>query len=170
MAEDDAPGFGDNRLHPLQIASARDAAFRASELQREVEDELRTKGRELADAERDYRRALSTEILRLHAGGKGLAITTCADVARGDDDVSELRHAYKIATANFEATKQQAFRRGSDRRDVDTLLNWSMKRDLRTDTPPPGWDRQTGEVIGERDRDHDPTTPALSGPGTPRRR
>lgn len=129
--------LGENKLHPLEIEDARMAAYKASEWQRAVEDELRNSGKALADAERDYRRLLSTTILQLHAGGKGLAITACETVARGDEDVSAARHARDICQAQFEATQQQAFRRGADRRDVHTLLDWSMRRDLRTDTPPP---------------------------------
>lgn len=139
--------LGEYRLHPLEIPDARAAAFRASELQREVEDEIRVKGRALADAERDYRRKLTTRMLLLHAGGKGMAITAVESVARGEEEVSALRHARDIARANLEAAQQQAFRRGADRKDVQTLLNWSMHRDLRTDTPPPEtFDSRTGEV------------------------
>lgn len=128
-----------NRLHPLQIEDAREAAYRASEKQREVEDELRMRSRELAAAERAYRQKLSERILKLHAGDdgeKGLAITTCETVAKGEREVSELRYKRDVARGIFEAAQQQAFRRGADRKDVNQLLQWSQACDLRTDAPP----------------------------------
>lgn len=130
-------GLADNTLHPLEIEDARDAAYRASELQRLVEDRIRQASRDLAEAERAYRKALAVRMLELRADGH--AITACGDLARGDQRVADLRFNRDVAGGVFEAAKQEAFRRGSDRRDLDTLLNWSMKRDLRTDAPPAHW-------------------------------
>lgn len=138
--------LGDNKIHPLQIEDAREAAFRASELQREVEDAIRDASRNLAEAERQYRAKLSERILHHNANG-GVAWTTCSDVARGEKEVSDLRYARDVAAGVLEATQQQAFRRGADRRDLDTLLNWSMRRDLRTDTPPADWEQQQGHGL-----------------------
>lgn len=138
--------LADNKLHPLQIEDARDAAYRASEVQRECENRLRTTSRELAEAERQYRQRMSTRMLSLIA--QGTAATATKDIVRGEADVADLRYKRDVARGVFEAAQQECFRRGADRRDVDTLLNWSMKRDLRVDTPPLDWDRQTGEIIG----------------------
>lgn len=133
-----------NTLHPLEIEDARLAAYRASELQRGVEDRMREASRDLAEAERAYRKRLSQRILELRADGH--AITACGDIARGETEVANLRYERDVKAGMFEAVKQEAFRRGSDRRDIDTLLNWSMKRDLRVDTPPADWSR-TGEEV-----------------------
>lgn len=135
--------LGENQLHPLQIEDAREAAYRASEVQREVENSIRTASADLAEAERAYRKALSRRITELRAE---LPATVCKDVARGEKAVADLRYTRDVAAGVLEAHRQQGFRRGADRRDLDTLLNWSMRRDLRTDTPPPGWDRGTGEI------------------------
>lgn len=135
--------LADNRLHPLEIADAREAAHRASELQREVEDSIRTAARDAANKERAYRQALSVRILELHA--EGTAITACSEIARGETKVAMLRYERDVAEGVLEAARQQAFRRGADRRDVGVLLTWSMHRDLRTDTPPPEFDRPTLE-------------------------
>lgn len=124
----------ENQLHPLEIEDARQAAYRASELQREVEDSMREASRKLAECERTYRLALTTRILELKI--EGYAITMCGEIARGDKEVARLRYERDVAEGVFDAAKQQAFRRGADRKDIDTLLNWSMKRDLRTDSPP----------------------------------
>jgi len=137
--------LADNTLHPLEIADARTAAYRASEKQREVEDNLREAAKVLAEKERLYRERLSVRIVELHTE-QGYAITMCGDIARGEQAVARLRRDRDIAEGVLDAMRQQAFRRGADRRDLDTLLNWSMKRDLRTDTPPANFDRETGEV------------------------
>lgn len=143
--------LADNKLHPLEIADARQAAFRASEMQRECETRLKDTSKKLAEAERTYRRRLSIRILELHAGDgdtAGLAITTCETVAKGEKDVSQLRYLRDVAAGIFEAAKQESFRRGADRRDVNQLLHWSEARDLRTDAPPaPG---QEEPPIGHR--------------------
>lgn len=138
--------FADNTLSPLQIEDAREAAHHASELQREVEDAIRNASRDRAEKERAYREALSARILELRA--KEIAVTACGDIARGEKEIAKLRYERDVAEGVLEAAKQQAFRRGSDRRDLDTLLNWSMRRDLRTDTPPADW--SNAEVIGGR--------------------
>lgn len=137
--------LADNSLHPLEIEDAREAAHRASELQREVEDAIREAARDAANRERAYRQALSVRILELHA--EGTAITACSEIARGESTVANLRYQRDVAEGVLEAARQQAFRRGADRRDVGVLLTWSMHRDLRTDTPPPGFDRPTLEPV-----------------------
>lgn len=136
--------FGENTLHPLAIEDGRDAAFRASEKQREVEDQIRDASRKLAEAERLYREALSVRIVELHASE--VAWTVCETIARGEKNVAKLRYERDVAKGIFEAATQQAFRRGADRKDVHQLLVWSEKRDLRIDTPPHDFDRSTGEI------------------------
>lgn len=134
-----------NTLHPLEIEDARQAAHRASEVQREVEDRIKSASRGLAEAERQYRLKLTERILHLHAQD-GLAITMCGEVARGEKPVADLRFKRDVAKGVLEAAQQQAFRRGADRRDLHTLIDWSMRRDLRIDTPPADFDRNTGEL------------------------
>lgn len=126
--------FGPNQLSPLEIEDARAAAHKASEKQREVEDRLRQTSRDLAEAERVYREALSKKILELRIDN---AITACSEIARGDKHVAKLRFQRDVAAGIFEAAKQEAFRRGADRKDVHELLRWSEARDLRTDVEPP---------------------------------
>lgn len=139
----------ENKLHALEIADARDAAYRASEKQREVEDRLRDASRDLAEAERQYRLKLSTRIVELHAGGDGYAITTCEGIAKGEKAVADLRYARDVAQGVFEAAQQEAFRRGADRKDVNQLLQWSQMRDLRSDAEP-GPSTQPDIVGGQR--------------------
>ena len=135
---------GENTLHPLEIADARKAAHRASEVQREVENDLRGASRQAAECERIYRMALAKKILELRAQDDPPAWSVCTDLARGDKHVARLKFERDVAEGIREAVSQQAFRRGADRRDLDTLLNWTMRRDLRADTPPP--DRSGGRA------------------------
>jgi len=141
--------LADNTLHPLEIADARNAAYRASELQREVEDAIRSAARDLANKERGYRQALAAKILELRApsDGEQVAWSSCRDLARGDKHVAMLAYERDVAEGVLEAARQQAFRRGADRRDVGELLNWSRARDLRTDTPPASFDVPTPEPV-----------------------
>lgn len=141
------PDFGENTISPLEIADAREAAFKASDLQRGCEDRIRKAGRDLAQAEQNYRQALAEKILSARAEDE-VAWTAAADIARGDKHVAKLKFDRDVADALLEAAKQEAFRRGADRRDVDTLLNWSMRRDLRVDTPPPGFTRSDPQPEG----------------------
>jgi hypothetical protein len=46
----------------------------------------------------------------------------------------------------LEAAQQQAYRYAADRRDLHRLIEWSQRRDLRVDTPPADFDRNTGEL------------------------
>jgi hypothetical protein len=147
----------ENTISPLEIADARQAAHKASELQRGVEDGIRNASRNLAEAERQYRLALAKEILRLKAQD-GVAWTACEHIARGEPKVADLRYARDVAKGVLEAASQQAFRYGADRRDLHRLIEWSQRRDLRTDAPPEQWpqpegsrvpagvDRETGEL------------------------
>lgn len=137
--------LGENTISPLEIADARQAAHRASEVQREVEEMLRRASADLAEKERRYREKLSLRMVELHAED-GIAWTACGDIARGEEATAKLRYERDVAEGVLEAVRQQAFRRGADRRDLDTLLDWSKRRDLRVDTPPPDFDPATGEV------------------------
>jgi len=138
--------FGDNTISPLQIPDAREAAHEASKAQRDVENQIRDASRSLAEAERQYRLKLTLRIMHLHAQD-GVAWTACSEIARGEKEVADLRYKRDVAKGVLEAAQQQAFRRGADRRDLDTLLNWSMKRDLRVDTPPVEWPQPEGAGV-----------------------
>src|SRR5690348_4116350 len=96
----------ENTLHPLEIEDAREAAYRASELQRDVEDAIRDAARDLAEKERLYRRKLSKRIVELHAED-GYAITMCGDIARGEEACSDLRYERDVAEGVLEAARQQ---------------------------------------------------------------
>lgn len=142
---DAVSGFGDNTLQPFAIPDAREAAHKASENQRAVEDQLRQASRDLANSERFYREKLTIRILELHAKDQ-VAWTACETIARGESEVAELRFKRDVAKGVLEAAQQQAYRHAADRRDLSRFVEWSMRRELRIDTPPIDFDRDTGEV------------------------
>ena len=138
--------FSENTIQPLQIEDAREAAHKASELQRGVEEAIRDASRNLAEAERQYRLKLTTRILHLHAQD-GVAWTACDVIARGEPEVADLRYARDVAKGMLDATQQQGFRYGADRRDLSRMIRWSESRDLRTDALPEHWLRPEGAGI-----------------------
>lgn len=133
--------LAENTISPFEIADARSAAHEASKLQRAVEDRIREASKKVAEAERQYRLKLTTRILHLHAQDK-LAITMCGEIARGEQDVADLRYERDVAKGVLEAAQQQAYRYAADRRDLHRLIEWSERRDLRTDAEPVDWSRQ----------------------------
>lgn len=138
--------FGENTLEPLEIQGAREAAHRASEQQRKLSDERAAAIKGKALAEFRYRRALTERIKQLHLqgfdGSSGLAITMCETVAKGEESIALLRRERDDAVAEVTRLEQEGFRLAANRRSIDGLLEWSMHRDLRTDTPPADWDSQ----------------------------
>ena len=84
------------------------------ELQQEINKKListmvlfRTRGEESAMAERDYRIALSKKILILRDAK--IPVTIIGDLARGDEQVAELKFKRDVAEALFESVKQAIF-------------------------------------------------------------
>lgn len=140
--------FAENTLSPLEIADAREAQYKASELQRQLADDLAKAHKDLALAEFRYRRALTERIKQLHEAG--MAITTCADVAKGEESVAVLRRERDDLKGDLAAVEQNAFRRGADRRALDGLVRWSMGRDLRVDAEPADWSKQETYGSGQR--------------------
>jgi hypothetical protein len=151
--------FADNTISPFEIEDARSAAHKASELQRSVEDQIREASRKLATAERHYRELLTVRILELHAKDS-VAWTACETIARGEKGVAKLRFERDIAKGVLESVQQQGFRYGADRRDLHRLIEWSQRRDLRTDAEPGDWSKQPTFGAGDGP-DFDPTTGEL---------
>jgi len=148
--------FGPNTLEsPFEIEDARDAQHLASERQCDYAAEVKRAHFALADAEYTYRIALSARIKQLHVdgieGGKsqsgGLAITTCAEIAKGEESIATLRRERDRRAGELEGLNKDSFRVSADRRALDGLVHWSEQIQLRIDTPPADWDRQTGELL-----------------------
>lgn len=115
-------------LTPFDLPQAREAIKTAGALQRGAEQAMREEAGKLASRERAYRLLLANKITRLHT--EGVAWTTCETIAKGDPEVAQARYDRDVQRGVLDATQQAAFRHGADRRDLHTILTWSMRREL----------------------------------------
>ena len=113
---------------PFSFGEARAAAHQASLRQVDAERERVQAVEAAAAAELAYRTALARKIVELHA--EGVAWSTTADIARGDKTVAELRFKRDVAAGVKEAQEQAGFRLNADRRVLERLVEWSMRREL----------------------------------------
>ena len=113
---------------PYDFLEARQAVTKAAKAQIEAEADRAAAVETYAGAERDYRVSLSRRIVELH--DSGVAWSVAADVARGETEVAELRRVRDIAHGMLSVAENRSFRTGADRRSVDRLIEWSMKREL----------------------------------------
>ncbi len=138
--------FGDNTLpNPFEIVEARAAEYAASKAQRDHADALGRAHLKLGDAEYTYRTALSARWKQLKA--EGWAATTCGDIARGEESIATLRRERDRCEAEVKRLEEMSYALGADRRALDGLVAWSMRRDLRTDAPPVDWPRPEGAGV-----------------------
>lgn len=110
---------------PYDFQQARDAAYKFQSAQLDGERALKDASKDLAAAERAYRRALADKIVEVHAAGS--AWTVAQDLARGDNDVSQLRYERDVAKGVFEATQSSTWRHSANRKDCLALIEWSMR-------------------------------------------
>jgi hypothetical protein len=113
---------------PWDFGQARLACRDASQAQIAAEESMKNAAKDHALAEERYRKALAVEIVTLH--NDGVAWSTCADLARGDDKVAELRRKRDIAEGVREAMVQAAWRRAADRKDAQRFADWSQRREF----------------------------------------
>src|SRR4051812_20117741 len=116
-------------LTPFDLGEARDAARMASSLQAGAETAMRDAFTNLANAERAYRVALAKERLRLHADD-GVAWTATDDIAKGNENVAQLRYERDVAKGVAEAASSALWRHTADRKDVTQFITWSMRREM----------------------------------------
>jgi hypothetical protein len=120
---------------PYDFPTAKAAQAHASERQRQSEQFVIDSWKRYAAAERAYREALSQRIVALKADG--MAVTACADVARGEKAVAALKFNRDVAEGVREAAAQAAWRASADRKAEQSFLEWSMRRDLADGYRPP---------------------------------
>lgn len=111
---------------PYSFDEARDAAARASRAQEAAEDFIRETAKLSAETEESYRVALAKKIVELHSE-EGVAWSSTADLARGDEQVARLRMERDVAEGVREAAVQAAWRRGADRKDTQRFIDWSQR-------------------------------------------
>jgi len=113
---------------PFTFAQARAAAHQASLRQVDAEKDRVQAVEASAAAELAYRVALAQKIVELHA--EGVAWSTTSDIARGDKTVASLKFKRDVAAGVREAQEQAGYRLNADRRVLEGLIAWSMKREL----------------------------------------
>ncbi|MEJ7783393.1 MAG: hypothetical protein WKF96_01230 [Solirubrobacteraceae bacterium] len=123
---------------PYDFSQAKAAQREASTRQRAAEQFVIDSWKGYAEAERAYRAALAAKIVELKAGG--MAVTACADVARGEPAVAALKHRRDIAEGVREAAGQAAWRASADRKAEQSFLEWSARKDIAETYQPPTHD------------------------------
>lgn len=73
----------------------------------ELTTELQKRGYLKAQAEREYRKELAKKLLGLRSRGNNVPSNLAADMARGDEKVSELRYQRDIAIINYDVCKER---------------------------------------------------------------
>ena len=69
-------------------------------------NDMKSSGRYLATAERDYKIALRKEILRLHVAD-GVAWTACESLAKGEENVAKLRFKRDVHKSDYETALER---------------------------------------------------------------
>jgi chlorite dismutase len=114
--------------HPYTYGEAKAAIARASRDQDAAAQWATEAADDFAQKEHAYRVALSCEITRQHADG--VAWTAAADLARGEKDVARLRMERDVAEGVKSAAEQRSWQAAANRKSLDRLVEWSMRRDL----------------------------------------
>lgn len=123
---------------PWDINEARDNLHAASEQQHTHQERQREAVRAAARAEQVYRVARARRTAELR--DEGYAASLCDTLARGDEQVAMLRRAADEAEGDREIAVQEGWRLHANRRDMEQLAQWSMRRNLAEgygDTPDP---------------------------------
>ena len=120
----------------MDFAAAVAASREASEAQHNAERWYAEKGRELAEAERAYRKALAERIIKLKS--EGTPATVAKDLARGEKAVADLCFARDLAEGLRDAAAQSIWRHTADRRELEQFLDWSKRASFLDAMPSQG--------------------------------
>jgi hypothetical protein len=110
---------------PYDWGEAKAAISRASIAQKNAEQAVVRAYKDYGEAERAYRMALAKEIVKLRVEGQ--PVTIVQDLARGAKHVADLRYYRDVAKGVQEATSSAVWRHTADRRELEQLVQWSMR-------------------------------------------
>lgn len=113
---------------PWDINEARFNLHAASAQQQSHQERQREAVRAAARAEQVYRVARARRTAELR--DQGHAASLCDTLARGDEQIAMLRRAADEADGDREIAIQEGWRLHANRRDVEQLAQWSMRREL----------------------------------------
>lgn len=111
--------------HPYSFDEARLAVVHIGRRQREAERFRNERVKAAAEAEKAYRRGLAVKIIELRE--QGWPATVCEHLARGDDEISDLKAAASILQGAVDTASHSLYRMGSDRKSLDSLVDWSKR-------------------------------------------
>ena len=115
-------------VRPYDYQGAKRAIVQQSRLDRESDGIVKGAFREYAEAERKYRVRLSQRITQLKT--EGTAVTVASDIARGEEDIAQLKYERDCAEGAKEAALAIKWVNAADRRELEQLIDWSMRVDL----------------------------------------
>lgn len=110
---------------PWDFLQAQEQLRRASVIERAGEQAYRGAQAHLADKERAYKIELAKEIVRLR--GNGVAQTVAGDLARGTQEIADLRYERDLARGALTAAHNGMFRRGRMHDDTREFAVWSRQ-------------------------------------------
>jgi len=113
---------------PFTFGEARAAAHQASQRQVDAERSRIEAVKDHAATELAYRKALAQHMTLVRADG--VAWSAAADLARGNSTVAQLRYERDVSAGVLAAAEQAGFRLNADRRILERLVEWSMRREL----------------------------------------
>lgn len=113
---------------PMTLGEARRALHSASQRQLDAEQAYRQAVEDLAAADLAYNRAVARKMVELHADG--VAWTAAKALAVGDETVSQLRYERDVKRGVVDAAESGRYRLQADRRSLEGIVNWSMRREL----------------------------------------
>lgn len=90
-------------IKPVETIEVTKAIRRTAERLENGVDTITKKAKEYAVAEREYRIALRKEIVKLRT--EKMPVTLIADVARGSDDVADLKFNRDLAQETYKASR-----------------------------------------------------------------
>lgn len=114
---------------PWSLPKAWASLDASSAAQQDAIENLQKQTDLLSEAERVYRIALSQEIFHLHEV-KGIGWSTCEVIAKGSEQVAELRKKRDEQKAVVKAAEQANYKAAGDRRGTELIADWSKRREL----------------------------------------
>lgn len=113
---------------PFTFGEAKERVNAAKAQQTVAEGNVREAFKTFGQARRAYQTALAQKILEFRSNK--VAATICAELARGDEHVADLRFKKDVAEGVMEAARAAVWRHTADRRELEQLVDWSLRREM----------------------------------------
>lgn len=107
---------------PLDMDDAREASRRSSQMRRQAEADHRAAVEKVGQAEGEYRKLLSQEIVKAKADH---GATAALDIAKGDSKVVKALIDFRVASGMVDAAKERLKTVEGDRSQLRGLIDFS---------------------------------------------